>query len=221
MQRLGVASWRFAESVSQLPHIALYVRDAVRLPIGYIPIIPPALAGAVADRRSVLPKESSRRQAASEWTTWWRDIVGHEIRAHGPRDRNDQISWVRRIAEDGRRLIDPPDFVSLADRPALQQAVVATFGEAVRWADSSRQPARAARPALFAPETVTTAAEQVIDARHVSPDQVHGTVLLLAVDGRWWHLVGPGAAIASQAAADDSESAATILKAVFTSSVVP
>jgi len=69
----------------------------------------------------------------------------------------------------------------------------------------------------FEGSLVKQAAEDVAFDRGVDINDVDGIVLVLAVDGVWSRLLGPGVAICSSAAAADTSSAYALLHAVFTS----
>lgn len=66
MELAGTSSWRFAESArDDLPHVALFVRDAVRLPVVPGPAVPPRLAGTVPDHRHLLREEERLGRSGS------------------------------------------------------------------------------------------------------------------------------------------------------------
>lgn len=89
---------------------------------------------------------------------------------------------------------DPPEFTGLADQPALRKSVQVTYQEALRWAEAQRQ------ALLMLPEghhgqfdhhLVRAAAEQTTRQHLVSPGAVSAWVLIVAVQGIWWHLFAP------------------------------
>ncbi len=59
--------------------------------------------------------------------------------------------WMTSMVEQLHRVADPPEWPSLADRPALQGAARATFEQGCRWTDTKRRPLQPPehRPGLF------------------------------------------------------------------------
>lgn len=124
MQQAGTESWRFAESVPTFAHVALFVRDALRLETGS-QAVPPRPVRDVPDLSQRLDP-AIRRQAGAEWAGWWEAVIrleaGVEGAGHGPgpalaRARRQDLAF------------DPPEWDSLADRTGLRRAVVAAYEE--------------------------------------------------------------------------------------------
>lgn len=79
MFRRGRSSWRFSIDLNEQLHAALFVRDALDLPVAREAAIPPRLDGnipAFADRIS----GDARPDAAAEWPAWWDTLVRLELR---------------------------------------------------------------------------------------------------------------------------------------------
>jgi len=70
---------------------------------------------------------------------------------------------------------------------------------------------------VFAWNQVRDAAERAADENEVSPGEVNGCAEVLLVEGSWWHIVAPGIALCSIAAARDPAIAPVILKEAFDS----
>ncbi len=138
MHFTGSMSWRFAESVDVMPHVALYARDALRLQVPLSPGVPPALEGPVPDRRQVLDAEK-RNQAGLQWTDWWNGLVADEARMHRGCDGPDRQAWPQGLVAARQATGAPPDFSALSDHPVLQAA-------AVRRRPGNRYPRRPAAP---------------------------------------------------------------------------
>ncbi len=214
MEQAGALSWRFAESSGQMSHVALFVRDAVRLEVPDNPVVPPALAAEVPDRCSVLDDEQ-RRAAGRQWTSWWRAVVSDEVRRNAGPGRADPDEWPRAAPLSAGSW---PDFDVLGDRPELRQAVRALFEEGARWADDGprrRPPAPGA--SRFPWPLVRDVAEDVAFDRHVGLDAVQGGVELLAVSGVWWTRAAPGAVLCSTGAAADPTTAHAVVREAFES----
>lgn len=220
MRHAGTASWRFAEGIEQLPVAALYVRDAVELAMPAGGLIPPRLDAAVPDRSDLL--DAAQRAAAGvEWAGWWHAVLAEDVGDHrGPPDGVEQHAWMRQRMLDTRTLFDPPEFESLADRPALRAAVSGSFPEAPRWADQLRGTllrAASGRPAQFDYQLVRAAAEQTARQHRVQPGMVSACAVVLPVVGHWWQRYAPGAIVCSVHAAHDPDVARDALTDAFTS----
>lgn len=112
MQRKGSISWSFSESRPQLPHAALFIRDAARLVVPTRASIPPRMSGELPDRSSVA--DDAERRAGEQWASWWRDIVKRAFQQVG---------------------LDPPARLDsgMDDRLSLQPVVRELSDEAYRW----------------------------------------------------------------------------------------
>lgn len=214
MQVAGSVSWRFAESArDSLPHVALFVRDALGLAVPPGPAVPPPLAGTVPDRRASLSDEE-RREAGRHWPGWWAALLGAEVDRQEERPDPDHPALRARYEEAG----SPPDFAALADRPALRRAVVDTFPEALRWVDRLLDAgSRAQRAGSFPYALVRQVAEDVAFDRQVDVGAVRASAVVLEVEGRWWHLLAPGAVVCSAGAAADLHTAHLVLRRAFES----
>jgi hypothetical protein len=218
MELAGGGSWRFAEDVVEMAHVALYVRDVLGLDVAVAANRPPALAGAVPARLDVLD-DAERLEAAAQWPAWWESVLADATYLNqGPPDEADMGAWMRELHVRGLRTGSPPEFASLADRPALRKALIALTPEACRWAEGPR---RAAHPpagrATFAWELVREVAEDVAFDRGVAAEAVRGVALVLAVEGSWWVRHRPGVVLCSVSAPHDTVMARTILRAAFES----
>lgn len=220
MRYAGSASWRFAEGIEQLPLDALYVRDCARLIVPASPVNPPRLDGDLPDHSSVRDFEG-RAAAGASWTGWWQEVVAQDVRGHqGPLDGLDQGAWLRQLADAHRAVFDPPEFTSLADRPALREVVRTTFEEALRWAHAQRftlLSPPAGRHGQFEYGTTRAVAEEVARRHRVSPGAVRACAVVLPVEGNWWHRFAPGAVLCSATAARDPATSRTVLADAFES----
>ncbi len=139
MRFAGSASWRFAEGIEQAPVVALFVRDTLDLDVPAGRVIPPRLAGEFPDHSTLLDGHR-RAEAGAAWTGWWQAVVALDVRGHqGPPTGVDQQVWLRQSADERRSAFDPPEFASLAARPALAEAVRVTFDEALRWGNAQQR----------------------------------------------------------------------------------
>ena len=200
-----------------MPHVALFVRDALGLSVAPGPAVPPPLAGAVPDRRGLL-SPGERHEAGRQWTDWWTALLGVEVhRQEESPDPGHPASWqVLRAGRD--RAGSPPDFAALADRPALRRAVVDTFPEAHRWADRMRGVGdRDERGGCFPYRLVRQVAEDVAFDRGVDVGAVRASAVVLEVEGSWWHLPAPGAVVCSRGATAEPRTAHLVLRQVFES----
>jgi hypothetical protein len=226
MFQRGTRSWRFSHGSDQAPHALLFVRDSLSLPVGSGPGNPPRLAGDVPDLTGRLD-ERTRREAAQQWPAWWRDVLTREG-SMNPRDSGTNRpgppaeAMVLRACEMARlrrEFIDPPEWGSLSDRPALRAAARACYTDGCRWADTALLPVQreSADSPIFEWHVVRDAAEATAADLGVDIGDINGRAIVLAVTGRWHALLAPGLAACSVSDALDPRSAAAILRETFSS----
>jgi hypothetical protein len=217
--KVGSESWRFEKSIDELPHVALYVRDALRLEIDNEETDPPRLAGDIADRSDWLD-ETTRRDAAREWPAWWDAIIGPV--AEAPSLPEGGSASGRQRASRHIQYLDPPFWDSLTDHPALRQALTAAFDEASRFAEDLRRRVitESPRPSPDFPyEVIRRAAEAVAAAAGVSLGVLDASASVIYVEGSWWRVPRRGELLSSIGAARDPDQAYRALTAVFMSVV--
>lgn len=73
MRRGDRESWSASIDISNVMHVALYVRDACQLEVA-IANLPPPLDGGVVDHSGALDA-GRRRAAGSQWPSWWEEIL--------------------------------------------------------------------------------------------------------------------------------------------------
>jgi hypothetical protein len=105
VQVAGTQSWQIRWGDDNAVSLALYLRDALDLPVAseLPPVIPPIAV--------VVPDEVDRAAVAGEWPGWWADVLSFV--AHGPEDSRE------RFASCPAR----PDSPALAGRPAIRAAL--------------------------------------------------------------------------------------------------
>ncbi|MCZ2819226.1 hypothetical protein O2V63_02655 [Modestobacter sp. VKM Ac-2977] len=219
MKFAGTTSWRFAESDrDEMSHVALFIRDALGLPVLPGPAVPPPLSGTIPDHRGLLSTEE-RKEAGQQWTDWWATVLGFQVQMQEePADPG--MSAVRETLQARREQAgSPPDFAALADRPALQRAAVETFPHAHRWVNQLSLEQRDERKGSFPYRLVRQVAEDVAFDRRVDFGAVRASAVVLEVKGSWWHLLAPGAVVCSDPAAADPTTGELILRRAFESSL--
>ena len=217
MQLAGSSSWRLGTDNAQFLHIGLFVRDATRLTVPPSADIPPRLAGDVPDLSAVLPA-GERAAAAAQWVIWWRRLLGHAVREARRRRQergHDAMTRVRAMAEREQEILDPPEFRSLADMPALRSAAVATFDDAVTWTNGPER--RGQEHGVFARRLIRDTAESTAAELGIPVGDMDAVVHVLNVPGSWSHLAGPGCGICSITMPDDPQAARLLLHEVFAS----
>lgn len=208
MDTARAGSWRFSETVPEGPHVALYVRQALRLPVD--PDDPPPLGSdshtfpAVPDRTGLLRQEALS-VVAEQWSQWWAQTLAAAA-AEGARTGEDAFVGGA----------DAPAQVSLADAPDLARVVAALLPEARAWAEGPR---RISHPPLgtahFPWPVVRAAVQEAAQAAQVPPETIQGSVLVLAVAGAWSVRLGPNSMACSFAAAHDETFRLLVLRDVL------
>lgn len=220
MQLTGSGSWRFEERNPQLLHIALFVRDAAHLAVLQSADVPPLLASDMPDHAEVLSADE-RAVAATQWVTWWRQLVDHEVReVRLPRDRGggqDARTRGRAKFERLQKVFDPPEFGSLGNMPALRSAVVRIYVDAVDWSNSPEQRSRDPEQGAIGWSLVRSVAESIASDQGVSLDVLDAALIVLDVEGPWSHIAGPGCALCSNVVPADLQAARTLLNDLFIS----
>lgn len=218
MYRRGSASWRFEQDNAQFLHLALFVRDAARLPVAPSAAIPPCLAGEVPDHAAAVPS-GEQDAAAGQWAAWWGRLLTQAAReARRPRAQaagTDPLAHERDRIEGREQVFDPPEFGSLAGLPAVQAAAIATFADAVQWSGrrDGQLPARSPEPFPWA--LVRDAAEGTAAELGIPIGDLDAVTHVLDVTGSWSYLVGPGCALCSAAVAADPPAAGRLLHDLF------
>ncbi len=216
MRFAGSESWRLEVSVDVLPHVALYVRDAYRLPVADNPHVPPRLADDIADLSGQID-EAARGEAAVDWTDWWRSVIGRA----GPPDVTAPTGGARAYARARllQQVFDPPDWNSLADLPVLREIVIGASQEAARFADRIRRSIRrpGAPPSVFPRDIVRRAVEHTGALPGVQLSKLDASVSVLFVTGSWWILPRRGELLCSADTARNPDQGYEALVAVFQS----
>jgi len=219
MRMAGSESWRFAHDIDQSLHCLLYLRDTLGLEVDDEPGNPPRLVGDIPQRSQLLDREATTA-AAAQWPSWWRAAVGNQAftQLQSPSDQTDPRDWLRELAARHQLVVDPPEWASLADSPALQDAARALWDEGCEWSNSAREPYLPPWDEdVFGWEQVRVGAERAAVEHGVTSGAVNGCALVLLVEGSWWTLPTPGASLCSIAAARDPNTIPFILEAVFDS----
>jgi hypothetical protein len=209
MRLAGSESWTFGHGIAQLPHAAVYVRDATGLEPPPDPVVPPGLGVPDDERRDVLD-ETGRAEAGAQWLRWWRGLV-----AAGATDRVSPGEVIQHgfwPGDDGRIAGLGP-----GDQSALQRAVAAAFDDGCSWLRRWRPPEPDASQECFEWYLVRDVAEEVARRHKVSPGAVRGTVVVLWVEGKWWAGFGSGVTACSVACAQDPQTARDVLLEAFES----
>lgn len=216
MQLADTGSWRLSAGGSQACELALFVRDAARLPMSTRDV--PALIGDVPDLTKAL-QVTTRQTAADHWQQWWQQLVDFEIQDRLARQA-DARARAHELINQRRAVFDPPQFQALADRPALRAAAQASFDRFREWESARRPPHPAGRPeSLLDSSLMKQVAEEVAFDREVRMDAVQARVVVLPVHGVWWQRQAPGVVLSSPAAARDPLTAHTLLHDAFDSHV--
>jgi hypothetical protein len=207
VRRAGSKSWAFRHGIAQLPHAALYVRDATGLQPPPDGVLPPRLGVPDHERRDILD-ENGRAEAGTQWLRWWRGLVTAEA-TESSGEALQHNFWPNgngRIAGLGP-----------GDQSALQQAVTAAFDDGCSWLHRWRPPVPQTERACFEWQLVRDIAEDVARRHQVSPGAVRGTAVVLRTEGNWWAGFGSGVTACSVACAQDPQIARDVLLEAFES----
>jgi hypothetical protein len=207
----GRQSWRFDESLASFPHVALFVRDALRLTVHDRPTVPPALAGDIPDLTELIAP-GVRADAGEAWTDWWEALIGN-VAQQGAQDSASDAG----IPRSPDQFPDPPAWPSLDARPALQQAVSATADQGFMFADRLRRTLllRGPVPIFFPAKKVGQAAETAAARAGISPGSLAAQAVVLDVRGLWWTLARQGTLLCSVEVTESPELSAEALTAAF------
>jgi hypothetical protein len=212
MRFAGRPSWRLSVGDEDLLEVALWVRDALGLPIDSADV-PPPLADSP-PRSSVLDGEDLA-VVGRDWLDWWRALLALQVaRRANPLREGSFPDWVRQHSSLRHGVGGPEDdFAGLADAPALRRATVALFREAHRGV--GRVGPQQERPW----EAIARVVDEVVAERGVTPGQLDGSVILLPVVGVWWRLLAPGVVLASVEAYLGPDVGDDVVRAALESSI--
>lgn len=215
MRQACTPSWRFAHDIDHSLHFALYLRESLSLEIKHDEAVPSRLAGEIPDH-----SEFFDPVATDQWLTWWRAVMALQSSAQllPPSNETDQRTRRGQHAAQRPLVFDLPEWASLADSPALQSAARDLWVESYEWFGPARE--NYLPPAsrdVFPWELVRDGAERAATDHDVKPGAINGCAQVLIVEGCWWRLVSPGAALCSIAAARDPDTIPIILTEVFDS----
>ncbi|GEM_PF-1452957 len=223
MQSVGEPSWRLSVTDGHDLDLLLWIRDALGLVVPGADV-PPGAVPRPPDRSGLLA-DDERAAAAARWAVWWRAALafaGEGQRAEAPSGEGAFLAWVRERAVVHEAIGAPPGFAALGDLPALRDAVVRLVPDARRDL-SGREAARAGalprRATADGHRELAALAEGVARAHGVGTGAVRGAVLVVAVEGPWWRLVGPGVVVCSPDDGDDAAFTAEVVRAAFASGI--
>ncbi len=210
MHQAGTRSWRFSHDIGETPHALLYVRDALRLPVGVTAGVPPPLIDEVPDRSSLV-YEVDLAIAAAEWVAWW--TAAGEIQPQVQRLSGEEAAG---ILPNYRRITDPETSPTLGD--SWRAAAKALYVEGCHWLNDGPR-LHGVEQALAGLEWrfIRDAVEGVASEARVSAGAINAAVSLLFVQGNWGAVTAPGFAWCSVAAADNPPVCSEIIRAAMKS----
>jgi hypothetical protein len=218
MRRAGSKSWRLSTSNDQAADFCLYVRDAFSLDLRGSDI-PPPLSGGV-QPIELDSMTADQRDLALAWHMWWRRLVRVVGAAQLGRGLSSLSSDDYRQAhlEARQSVMDPLDgFKSLSEYPALRSAAQRSWPQGYEWSKTHGSSRFGRSSTGHGSPTRKMVAERVIEERHVSPERVNAAVIVLEVEGKWFHLAAPGILLCSEEFFFDDARFAQELKTTFES----
>ena len=189
MQYRGTQSWQVSWGDGNFVRIALYLRDALKLPAA--PEIPP-LTPAVTVTDAV-----DQAAVAAEWPGWWADVL--DFASGGPDDPREQ------------HLLLPvlPDSPALVARPAIRAALDVLGPQATQHPRPRRPRGKSGARGIGG----IVRAREAEMGRAARPFRL--TVTELSVDGSVWHRVaGQHVLVSTQFAADETRCAAALTEII-------
>jgi hypothetical protein len=219
VHRAGAESWSASINISQVMHVALYVRDALRLQVPESTIVPPPVDGRVVDHSGDMDFER-RLRAGGQWLSWWEEIVRLEgakalrmLRLPEGVDASETMSAVH------DRLFDWPALDALASWPDLRDAAREIRDDAVRWAGNRKRLFVERGPLTrgWGNVPIDEIAERVAERSRAPSPLVRAAVFLLGVQGDWSALVVPGVLLCSSSLAQDAERMAVLAEEALVS----
>lgn len=205
--------------ISEVMHVALYVRDAFRLPVDDDPTVPPPLDDEVGDRSGTMDSER-RRRAGSQWLSWWARI----LRLEGARSLRtlrlpDGVDPFEATSAVHASLFDWPTLDALASWPELRDAVRESRDDAVRWAGERKRVLMERGPLTREGGNVPVKeiAERIVQESRVAPGLLRAAIFLLGVRGAWSALASPGVVLCSSSLAPDPERTAVLVEQALAS----
>lgn len=205
-------------NISQVMHVALYVRDAFRLQVPESTIVPPPVDGRVVDHSGDMDSERHLR-AGGQWLSWWEEILRLEgakaLRTLRLPEGVDASGAMRAVHD---RLFDWPTLDALAAWPDLREAVRGR-DDAVRWAGDRKRLFVERGPLTrgWGNVPINEIAERVVERSRVPSTLVRAAVFLLGVQGDWSALVLPGVLLCSSSLAQDAERMAVLAEEALNS----
>lgn len=217
MHRAGSPSWRLSVNDSpQTTSFALFVREALDLPVPPSPDTPPRRGSGKAYCEVDL-SAAERQLAGEQWLAWWRRLVEVDFRTHAPMPTEGDVhALIRARVAEREQVFDPPTFAALSESPALRTAVLAIFEkEFVRRATDERRYVRGQRGFDWALTRDVT--DELIAEFAVSPDRLDASVMIIDVPGHWYRIPRPGTAVCSLELTADAQASKRLLREVFVS----
>ena len=192
LELAGSKSWRMTADVAGLPHIALYIRDALGLgPLESAD--PPRLEGDVPDRSALIAPDD-RVRASATWHTWWAQIISSQT-SQLPRQAPPHATSV--WLQDAHQPAAPANSPSAADAdsaPGLIAVIRELEEEARAWLDLHRRRWRPPPPEVRRQQTLLSrsAAEAAARLSTTPTGELSADTILLLVRGDWSLQPSPG-----------------------------
>lgn len=218
MHFTGTPSWAFhcQGGVSSPLSRALFVRDVCGLPVTESPAMPPRMAEEQPEVSGRLSPDE-RLAAGDAWVRWWTLVVDLNVRLQGGYAMRRQSAWRRDLVLPKEAIGCGPDYEDLADRPALQKAVLAAL---TRWPEWTEERTRACSAGLNEPywPQVNRVVDAVIADNQIAPHLVRALVFTLPMAGSWWSRWSPGVVVCAESAPADPTVERALLRDAYESS---
>jgi hypothetical protein len=211
MRSATSSSWELRFDVLEEPHIALFIRDALRFESSD-GRQPPRLEGEVPDLRSVVGEEQSP-QIMLGFRSWWQEEhLIDEWRVAPP--VNGPEDWGESHRRLEARLAN--FYAPLAGQPELRRHASDWFAEhRERYEPRDRHHEDAKARWEISKDAAEAAAAEV----GIEPGELSADTWLMMVRGLWWATPQPGQLLYSPAVREDRSLLANLLQDTFTASV--
>jgi len=216
MQRPEVPAWSLRVDVSELLHVALYVRDVAAIELPPWRATPPPLMDRLPTHSLILPP-ASRRSTGLEWLRWWDSIVTSEIDAYSRLTSAGSGRGGRQETETASQ--EEQHKYAAAESPQFSDPVVRrTVHELVQeghrwWNENHRTRAQWGMDRELLDRVVKEASSRLGGCEV----RLRSMVEVVLVEGEWWHRPAEQALLCSVSLTNNFDGFGSLLRKFLSS----